>query len=226
MAVARELVTSGAPSGTVIVTDYQSAGRGRLPGRQWVSAPGESLMMTLALKDNEPGPAPLRAGLAVARVLEETFGLAPSIKWPNDVLVGSRKVCGILCEYTDPWLFIGVGLNLLQQEFPPDLATPATSVRREIRPGSDIHGDDDDGIDRDDVLKSLLETLADQPEDWALQINDRLWRCGETVRLTEPGGSIVEGRLTGIDGRGLLQIDRAGVQSSFAAGELDGPGST
>jgi BirA family transcriptional regulator, biotin operon repressor / biotin---[acetyl-CoA-carboxylase] ligase len=212
MAVAREVVSGGAPSGVVILTDFQSAGRGRLPGRQWISPPGQSLMFTVALKTDLPHTMPLRAGLAVAVTLESICGLCPRLKWPNDVLVSDRKICGILCEYSAPWLYVGVGLNLLQREFPKDLVGRATSVALET-----------DAPDRAFLLKGILSELgADDPE-WHEAVESRLWRKGERTTVTMPDGSSMTGAVEGIDDDGSLVMMHVGTRIRIAAGELSPP---
>jgi len=210
----RELMQGGIRHGTVVVTDFQAAGRGRLPGRRWVSPPGQSLMMTVALEDPSPASVPLRVGLAVAAALESTFSLEPCIKWPNDILVGQKKVCGILCEFTQPWVLAGIGLNLLQEQFPADLGD-ATSVRREL-----VANALPLTIDRDRLIVSVLSGIAATPADWPVEVDRRLWRRGRQVELIEPHGTRVSGLLCGVDDSGLLLIERAGNVSGFAAGEL------
>ncbi len=140
---------AGAPHGTTVVAEAQTRGRGRA-GRAWHTAPGKALAISVALHRNGRGAplglVPLAAGLAVARALER-LGAAPSLKWPNDVLLGGRKVAGVLCESRRLSLaeggargpgaleavVVGVGVNVLQAEddFPAALAGSATSLARE-----------------------------------------------------------------------------------------------
>ena len=223
MADARALVAAGAPSGVVVLTDFQRAGRGRLPGRQWVSAPSESLMFTIAIAHlPDPQVTPLRAGAAVARSLEAGAGLpagrsariSTRIRWPNDVLVGGRKIAGILCEYSSPWVYVGIGLNLHQERFPGDLAGSATSVLQAL--GS--------RADRDALLLSILEDLGDPGREWRAYVNDRLWMKDERALVTLPDGSRVDGVVREIASDGTLIIERAGVRVRLPAGELS-PGS-
>ena len=209
MLVARAVVAAGAPSGVVVLTDFQSAGRGRVPGRQWVSPSGESLMFTVALKTPKPQTMPLRAGLAVALTLESVCSLNPQLKWPNDVLVANRKVCGILCEYSAPWLYVGVGLNLLQREFPEDLTGRATSVALET-----------EAPDRALLLHGILSEIGDDHSDWREDVNRRLWRKGERTTISMPDGSLIAGTLVGIDEDGSLVVSHAGTQTRVTAGEL------
>ena len=129
----RELAEAGAPGGTVVTADEQSAGRGR-QGRIWSAPAGKALLYSALLRPLGDRPLlPLAVALAVCDAAEQ---LAPTascqIKWPNDVWIEERKLAGILIETRtqDDWAVIGVGLNLTiaPEEFPPDLRSPATSL--------------------------------------------------------------------------------------------------
>lgn len=116
---ARELAESGAPSGHVVVADYQSQGRGT-HGREWLARPGTCLMFTVLARPAIPphglSRLPLDVGETVAGFLQDRFGLDAVVSPPNDVEIGGRKVCGILCTSrvngdTVEWLLCGIGLN-------------------------------------------------------------------------------------------------------------------
>jgi len=138
--LAWEALATGAPDGTVAVADAQPQGRGRA-GRTWHLAPGKGLALSLVLHQGcdrrQLGTLPLVAGLALARALER-LGVVTTLKWPNDLLVGARKLAGILCESrrlpdgTDVAV-IGVGVNVTQQQddLPADLRGLATSLAME-----------------------------------------------------------------------------------------------
>ena len=123
--------------GDVYVADEQTAGRGRI-GHSWHSAPGENLTMSAVLDvagvpPEQVATFPLVVGLAVHDAVEKALGGAAgvqtaTIKWPNDVLVGGLKIAGILCERHDYAVIAGVGVNVNQREFPPDVAGRATSL--------------------------------------------------------------------------------------------------
>ena len=125
---ARELASGGAPHGTVVTADEQSAGRGR-QGRTWTAPAGRALLCSVVIRD-PPRLLPLAAGVAVA----EVAGADAQIKWPNDVLLGGRKVAGILVEarLQERWAVVGIGLNVAVREadFPVELRGP----RRHARP--------------------------------------------------------------------------------------------
>lgn len=135
-AIGRTLAVAGAPEGTVVVADYQTAGRGRR-GRAWAAPPGTALLFSCVLR---PPLAPSRwpeltlmAGCALAEAVESGTGLAVRLKWPNDVIVAQRKVAGILTEGVlgrDPFVVLGIGVNILQrpEDWPSDLASRAVSL--------------------------------------------------------------------------------------------------
>jgi BirA family biotin operon repressor/biotin-[acetyl-CoA-carboxylase] ligase len=218
MADARKLVSEGASSGTVILTGFQRAGRGRLPGRRWVAPPGTSLMFTVCIaNDPEPAAMPLRAGAAVADALQATHGIEADIKWPNDVLVDGRKIAGILCEYSAPWLYVGMGINLTQEHFPPELAERAISVAGAIVA---LGGEAPADTDRDALLLGILTALGDSGADWREKVNGRLWRRGRQIQLVTPDGSRLIGTLEGVGPDGTLSLRRSGSSVSVAAGEI------
>src|SRR3954466_8239630 len=116
---ARELAARGAPHGTLVSADSQTAGRGR-QGRAWVAAPGDALLMSLLVRRVDP-LLPLSTAVAVC---ESPPGLEAAGKWPNDVwLADRRKVAGILLEGRpqEGWAVIGIGLNVRTRSFPPEL---------------------------------------------------------------------------------------------------------
>jgi len=136
---AARLAAEGAPEGTVVAATHQSAGRGRR-GRQWLDAPGESLLMSIVLRPRMPAHLAPQLSLVAAVAVADALGRAgvPSaIRWPNDVMVGKRKICGLLPEaVTSPGgalehVILGIGLNVNQRAFPAPIRTLATSMRIE-----------------------------------------------------------------------------------------------
>src|SRR5512143_243102 len=157
--VAMEMAENGAKHGTVVVADAQTAGRGRM-GRRWVSPAAKNLYVSLLLRPPVPTvDAPrlaLVAGVALADAVE-AVGVPASLKWPNDLYCGGRKAAGILAEMaSDPdgvrHVVIGVGINvnMVKTDFPPDLRGTATSLR--IRAGRAYR--------RVDVLARLLDAFG------------------------------------------------------------------
>lgn len=136
---AARMAAEGAATGSIIIAANQRQGRGRL-GKKWLSTPGTGLTFSYIARPKvamkEVPRLTLVAGLAVANALEEQSGLCTTIKWPNDILVGGRKIAGILCEYHgsgpvagDPAVIIGIGVNISSsEEFPFALKQKATSL--------------------------------------------------------------------------------------------------
>ena len=137
---AGELARQGAVEGTVVVADAQTAGRGRM-GRQWVSPPGANLYFSVLLTPNvEPARVPQLALVAAVAVHEAIAACCPEaaalIKWPNDILVGGRKVAGILCEASMEAdrvhrVILGIGINVNGASVPRELRAIATTLRSE-----------------------------------------------------------------------------------------------
>jgi len=161
--MARRLAESGACDGTVVVAERQTAGRGRL-GRSWLSGGNFGLWFSVLLRPQfEPnlgGLLGIGAAVAVVRAVDKLTGVHADLKWPNDVLIGGRKVCGVLAEASTvagrlEWAVVGVGLNLFAPErgFPPELSQVATSLSEHLGP--------DAVIDRERLLATVLDELAD-----------------------------------------------------------------
>jgi BirA family biotin operon repressor/biotin-[acetyl-CoA-carboxylase] ligase len=132
-----------APEGAVVVADDQSAGRGRWD-REWLSSPGSSLLFSLVLRPawetDRLGLLTVAAGLACAEGLSEVTGIEARLKWPNDIMLSSRKVGGVLIEtrvsgHRVDAVVVGIGVNLdlPEDDLPPEIAERATSVHAEVR---------------------------------------------------------------------------------------------
>ena len=139
---AKELATYGAGEGTVVIAETQTKGRGRLD-REWISPTGGlwfSLILRPNLSPTEAVSLTFVAGLAVTEVLREMFDLRAETKWPNDVLVNGRKICGVLAEMnttgeTVNFVVVGVGVNVnfdVENVFPEQLKKVATSLEKEL----------------------------------------------------------------------------------------------
>lgn len=133
---ALEQAKAGAPHGSFYIADEQTAGRGR-SDHQWISKSGEGLYLSVLLRPNLATAdlvwLPLLAGLAVHRAIREVTALQADLRWPNDLIIGPRKTGGILVEAhaegaNTTAAVIGIGINLHQQRFPPNLATEPTSL--------------------------------------------------------------------------------------------------
>ena len=132
----KQMANEGALNGTLVVADRQSAGRGRR-GRAWISPKGESVYMSLLLRPkcmpNQASALTLVMALAVTEAMEELAPGRSGIKWPNDIVMNGKKVCGILTEMaleqtTIDYVVIGVGINVNQSIFDTEIATIATSI--------------------------------------------------------------------------------------------------
>jgi BirA family biotin operon repressor/biotin-[acetyl-CoA-carboxylase] ligase len=157
----QRLLAEDAPEGSVVVTNEQTGGRGRL-GRRWHARPGTSLLFSLALRPAVPAPRlpelSLVAGEACAEAIAAVTGLEPALKFPNDVLIGGRKVAGILAEAREGLVVLGIGVNVNASgdELPAGTDTPATSLSLEAGRG----------IDRAELLVTLLERLEGRYDGW------------------------------------------------------------
>ena len=139
--MARYLAEEGAEEGTVVVAEIQNRGKGRR-GKTWISPPGGVWMSIILRPDILPSRAPhitLVTGVAVAETLKKELNLDVGIKWPNDILIGNKKVCGILTEVNASinkinYLVVGIGIDMNVEipMFPPDLQKDATSLKNEL----------------------------------------------------------------------------------------------
>ncbi|MGH7896077.1 MAG: biotin--[acetyl-CoA-carboxylase] ligase [Candidatus Binatia bacterium] len=226
--VARDLARAGAAEGTTVVAETQSAGRGRL-GRAWHSPPGLNVYSSVVLR---PALAPtvvpqiaLVVGLAVATAVRETTGLAPLLKWPNDVLLGGRKVAGILTEMDAElervhFVIAGIGVNVNAQRetFPPALRDKATSL-------AIAAGRPTDRVAFMGRLLAQLETryrrfLAVGFAPLRAECEHLSALAGRAVVVHVPDGEVA-GRVEGLDDDGALRlVDDAGVTRRVVAGEV------
>jgi BirA family biotin operon repressor/biotin-[acetyl-CoA-carboxylase] ligase len=220
---ARRLAEAGTPEGTVVVTDYQTAGRGRL-SRSWAAPKGCCLLLSLVFRP-EVAPHQLQrltmiCGLALATAIEEKTGLAVGLKWPNDVVFGEAKVAGILTEIglsgrRIDYVIVGMGLNvnLDPGQLPADLAMPATSLSQVLgRP-----------VSRVPLLQAFLRQVearylalqaGQSPHDeWA----QRLVTVGQMVKVSSSGqeySGVAEG--VNADGALLVRLPDGRLQTVLA----------
>lgn len=204
--VASEWADQGAPHGSLVLTDHQTAGRGRID-RHWFSPPHTCLLMSLVLRpslDLQDRPLiNLAAGVAVCQAVERS-GISVRLKWPNDVMAGSKKVAGILSESRGSAVILGVGINVNVKSFPDELSQSATSLA--IESG---HTFDRltllevflDGFQR--AYSSLPDGLSDLYRPWCQTL-------GRVVRVELPGRT-TEGIAVDIDRRGSLMLSNGEV---------------
>jgi len=231
---------AGAPHGSVFFTDEQTAGRGR-GDHGWQSAAGQGLYVSVILRPSiavaDMPLIPLVAGLAAAQAIGITAARQVDLRWPNDLLIGDRKTGGILVESKTEsgapgFAVVGVGINVHQRSFDPDLSTPATSLS--IEAGRTIS--------RHALLISLLESL--QHETWALQdpglraaITARVafmssWISNRRVEVHGPQACV--GTTAGLDEHGFLlvrtkdgivTVQTGGIRAAGEDKEENAPGS-
>jgi BirA family biotin operon repressor/biotin-[acetyl-CoA-carboxylase] ligase len=195
---ARELAEGGAPHGTLVTADEQTAGRGR-QGRSWLTPPGTAIAASLIVREWDD-LLPLRGGLAVA----DLAGPGAAVKWPNDVLLGGRKVAGILAEARAPdWAILGIGVNVTR--VPPEVADIATALNRDaVEPALA------------ELLAALDKRLAQAAPALLQDLRAKDALLGQDVRYT--GG---EGVGAGIDDAGQLLVQTPnGERVALAAGEV------
>jgi BirA family biotin operon repressor/biotin-[acetyl-CoA-carboxylase] ligase len=217
----------GAPSGTVLITDFQSAGRGRM-GRVWTAPPGSSIAMSVLVRPHDVEMSrwtwlPLLAGVAVVEALRRVAEAHAVLKWPNDVLVDGRKICGILAERVEgpggPACVIGMGLNvhLTEEELPVPTATSLAVLNP-----SRVMG-------RNPIITTVLRAFAAIYSQWETSDDDDLFavsyvkRCdtiGRRVRVSVSGGRVVEGDAEAIDRSGRLVVRTSTGTESFSAGDV------
>jgi BirA family transcriptional regulator, biotin operon repressor / biotin---[acetyl-CoA-carboxylase] ligase len=223
---------AGAPDGSVYFADEQTGGRGR-GAHEWSSPPGAGLYVSILLR---PQIAPadilwlsLAAGLAVQNAIHSVTGLQPDLRWPNDLLLGRRKFCGILTELSAEatrvrHAVVGIGINVHHAHFPPELRPIATSLFLET----------DRTFPRQELLPALLQSLDCEvraltaSSDLAVpagSICERLeagssWIRGKRVRVEEAGG--YTGTTAGLDARGFLRVQTAAeMRTVFSGGVRD-----
>ena len=224
---AKRLALSGVPEGTIVLADAQSQGRGRL-GRHWVSPRGKGLYVSVILRPQVPpewgSRTTLAAGVALAVAIEE-LGVRPSLKWPNDMMVGHRKVAGILTDVSfqknriaSVIVGVGVNVNTRREDFPVSIRDVATSLR--LRAGRSI------------PRVTLLQRFLRQLEAWyellcqgSFERILKTWRnyesiLGSLVEVYMPGSRLL-GVAEDIDAHGgLLVRDNMGHLHQIMVGDV------
>jgi BirA family biotin operon repressor/biotin-[acetyl-CoA-carboxylase] ligase len=223
---ALELAKEGAPHFSLVVADEQTRGRGS--GRHWFTPAQTALAFSLVLRPGGTQIAPLShttglGALAVCLALEDLCQLSPQIKWPNDVLLQGKKVCGVLTEAS--WLgellealVLGIGMNVLPGAVPPAelLNFPAISLAKVC----------DKPINRRDLLEAVLTHLTDlwpliNRQEFISAWETRLAYRDQTVEIIAEGAAPMTGKVLGLDGSGALVLkNNQGEDTSIQAGEI------
>ena len=212
---AKELAAHGAPHGTLVTASEQTGGRGR-QGRVWVAPAGSALLMSLVVRDLDEGlpRLPLAAAVAVCEAVEGLVPVRCEIKWPNDVWIERRKVCGILVEGrpAEGWAVVGIGLNVrtTADSFPAELRETATSLAAA-------------GGTAPTVEQALAATLAALDSRLRTPARELLeaWRERDALRGQPVSWDGGEGEAAGIDDSGALLVDAdSGERVALDAGEV------
>lgn len=222
MDLAKKMVREGISEGSVIVADEQTVGRGRL-GRKWLSPRGSGVSLSIILRPTLPQLPQLNmvASLAVVRSIEEVTGIKSDIKWPNDILINGKKVCGILIENIFKGnvvnaAIVGIGVNTgLRPSSFPEISATATSLSAESRRE----------VSQYEILQSLLKEFEQIYQEMKLgnSIYERWLAHVETLgKLVQvkSGGTVEEGYVESIDNTGSLLLRRSdGSLTTIVAGE-------
>jgi len=219
MDVAAALAGDGARHGTVVVADEQTSGRGRR-GATWVSPPGAGLYLSFVARPSTTNLSllTLAAGVGVREGVQAITGLAADLKWPNDLIVGRRKLAGILAEgiaigTPGQSVIIGAGINVRRAAYPPDVAARATSLEDEVGRA----------FDRRELLDGVVTSLAGRLAQLDGDRGDILqaWRAMSPnavgTRVEWDGRS---GVTAGIDDTGALLVNTGSGVERVIAGEL------
>lgn len=214
------MARDGAPEGTVVTALTQTRGRGRR-GRKWSDSPGESAILSAVLRPSIPserwGELSFVASLAIAKCLESEGCGEVALKWPNDVLLGGRKVCGILVETSGGAAVVGIGLNVNQREFPQEIRESATSVMLQTGAARDVRC----------TVDSLARGLFSRYEAYVVRGFEEIrrhwekymWGAGRLVEVVGEGYHL-RGRMTGVDPSGALVIaDGEGKRHNVVAAD-------
>ncbi len=218
-ATALELASAGAPEWTLVAARHQTAGRGRL-GRRWLDEPGGALIFSLVLRPELPpdraGLLSLLAGAAMAVACREVCGAPVGCKWPNDLMLGGKKVGGVLAESkvvgdAVDHIVVGIGVNLQQA---PEELREAAAVG---------------GCGQLELLGRFLSVFRHmyQPAHPAFsgavlaRYREVSLTLGNAVRATVVDGREVEGRAVDVDERGGLVVETAGHREVVAFGEVE-----
>ncbi|MBE5957014.1 MAG: biotin--[acetyl-CoA-carboxylase] ligase [Lachnospiraceae bacterium] len=214
---------AGAVHGTVLAAGYQTNGKGRR-GRTWDSPKGDNIYLSILLRpDLQPAEASmltLIGALAVADSIKETTGADCQIKWPNDLVLAGKKVCGILTEMSTgadgiQYVIVGIGINVNRSIFPEDIAHMASSIEK--------------GQGREAIIASLLFHFEEKYDKFLKyknlapfveEYNERLAGIGRQVQILSGGEGVIR-TSHGIDeGGALIVTDEEGKEEKIISGEV------
>jgi BirA family biotin operon repressor/biotin-[acetyl-CoA-carboxylase] ligase len=208
---------AGCEPGTVVIAEEQTAGQGR-HGRSWHSEAASGIYCSMVL---EPMPVLTMAlGLATAEAIARSTGVACDLRWPNDVMLGGKKVAGILVQLAGSTAVAGIGINVNHASFPPELASEATSLR--LHTGAPVCPS---GIIL--ALLPAVDRFAAMDKDTVLRLFARAssYAAGRRVTVQQPDG-VIEGTTAGLDPSGFLIVRKDdGTDTLILAGGVRATGS-
>lgn len=224
-----QLAEEGADAGTLVIADMQTNGRGRL-GRNWFSPAGKGIWMSLVLRPELPirqmPQLTLLTGVAVCSAIRNVTGLTAGLKWPNDILIEGRKICGILLEAATEdnqvrYCIAGIGIdvNMSEQDYPEELRSIATSLKMEA--GSSVSRSQLIGEVMNELEKRYIQY---EQEGFSLILKE--WEAlsasiGKQVRSVSLH-DVIEGTAIGLDeSGGLIVLTNEGRQTTIFSGEVE-----
>ncbi|MBO7719545.1 MAG: biotin--[acetyl-CoA-carboxylase] ligase [Methanosphaera sp.] len=212
--IAKKFVDNNAPEGTVIIAEQQTAGRSRSKRNDWASPEG-GIWMTMILKPDvtllEASKLTIVTGVAIAKTLHDNFDLDAGIKWPNDIMIGNKKICGILTEAVTDYddlkavlIGIGIDVNINQKDLPKDLQDITTTVNEESS----------EDIKRAEIMKvffSIFEEYYEEFKEGKFKHIIGEWRrlsstTGNRVKVYKDGKAMIADAV-GIDNQGALIVE-------------------
>jgi len=224
---ARICAEEGAPHGTLVIADRQEGGKGRR-GRTWISPAGEGIWMSILLRPEisamSASMLTLVMALAAERGIREVTGEQSLIKWPNDLVLNQKKICGILTEMATEqmeikYVIVGIGINVSQKEFPEELKESATSIYLETG----------NAYDRSRIIAAVMEALEEYYEEFVktedmsglLELyNEKLVNRDREVCVLAPEGDF-RGTARGINRTGGLMVElKDGTETEVISGEV------
>jgi BirA family transcriptional regulator, biotin operon repressor / biotin---[acetyl-CoA-carboxylase] ligase len=212
MTIAARLARDGCASGTIVGADGQVAGIGR-HGHTWQSEACAGLYVSIVLRPSDLPLVMLALGLATQEAITQVTGLAPDLRWPNDVLLNERKCAGILAQLDGDAVIAGIGINVNHKQFPSEIASLATSLY--------LAGQR--SVSREDLLVSLIHEVEScckmsAPEILRMFTRASTYALGRRVRV-EQDDQIIEGVTCGLDPAGFLVVrSDDGKETTILAG--------
>ena len=212
---ARRLAEAGAEHGTVVLSDHQTAGRGRR-GASWVSEPGDGLLFSIVVRPSFPktnwSRIALAAGIGIAETLNARWGVQAQVKWPNDIYIQDKKCAGILTEAREDFVIVGIGLNVLS-------APPSENARIEAIAVADVV---QCPVSREMVLAALLTGIMAEvdacAEHFSAQLESMQGACyltGKHIKFSAHEKQL-SGLVRGVGSDGSLQVEVDGKLMSFS----------